>query len=236
MKVVAVPQGQQHRSPRANGTNRSKASVALGTKPPKNSPGPVHRERRFGASILGATTTGAAAETDSFDRHNKGRGQLYGNCPRSRSSALDLAQPIHSLAHRARISGKLVLSSFIAGSARRACLSDNITSLCRQQSILPVAVERANQLATVQELVSLSHGISMIPEMAKRLDRSDRRVYRSFCNPRPTRTVVCVSSPYRFHSRLFGGVQQRLRLYATSSAKESATARQRSGRGLNGRK
>jgi LysR family hydrogen peroxide-inducible transcriptional activator len=98
-------------------------------------------------------------------------------------------------------------------------LSDNIISFCRQRSIFPVAVERANQLATVQELVALGHGVSMIPEMTRRLDRSNRRVYRSFCNPRPTRTVVSVTNPYRFHSRLFGEFQQRLRNYASQFGK-----------------
>ncbi|MFG0266540.1 MAG: LysR family transcriptional regulator [Rhodopirellula sp. JB055] len=94
------------------------------------------------------------------------------------------------------------------------CLSENIHSFCRKRSILPVAVERANQLATVQELVSLSHGISMIPEMARRLDRSKRRVYRSFASPVPTRTIVCVTNPYRFQSRLFAEFRKRLCEYA----------------------
>lgn len=94
------------------------------------------------------------------------------------------------------------------------CLSDNINSFCRQRSMHPVVVERANQLITVQELVSLSHGISMIPEMAKRLDRSKRRVYRSFSHPRPKRTVVVVSNPYRFQSRLLREFRKLLGEYA----------------------
>jgi LysR family hydrogen peroxide-inducible transcriptional activator len=94
------------------------------------------------------------------------------------------------------------------------CLSDNITSFCRQRSMHPVVVERANQLITVQELVSLSHGISMIPQMARDLDRSKRRVYRSFSQSRPKRTVVVVSNPYRFQSQLLGEFRQRLSEYA----------------------
>jgi LysR family transcriptional regulator, hydrogen peroxide-inducible genes activator len=82
------------------------------------------------------------------------------------------------------------------------CLSDNIVSWCRQRSFQPVAVERISQLAMVQELVSLSHGISMIPAMARRLDKSDRRVYRSFDGRKPTRTVAVAWNPYRFESRL----------------------------------
>ncbi len=49
------------------------------------------------------------------------------------------------------------------------CLSDNIVSFCRQRSFQPVVMERTSQLAMVQELVSLSHGVSMIPAMARQL-------------------------------------------------------------------
>lgn len=82
------------------------------------------------------------------------------------------------------------------------CLSDNIVSFCRQRSFQPLTVERTSQLTMVQELVSLSHGVSMIPAMAMRRDESERRVYRSVTNPKPTRTIAAVWNPYRFQSRL----------------------------------
>lgn len=82
------------------------------------------------------------------------------------------------------------------------CLSDNIMSFCRQRSVQPVAIERTSQLTMVQELVSLSHGISMVPAMAKRIDQNDRRLYRSIAGKKPTRTIAVVWNPYRFQSRL----------------------------------
>ncbi|MCA9175685.1 MAG: LysR family transcriptional regulator [Planctomycetales bacterium] len=91
------------------------------------------------------------------------------------------------------------------------CLADNIMSFCRQRSYHPVAVERTSQLTMVQELVSLSHGISMIPEMARRLDETDRRVYRSLTRPKPKRTIAAVWNPYRFQSRLLGAFRDHLR-------------------------
>jgi LysR family hydrogen peroxide-inducible transcriptional activator len=94
------------------------------------------------------------------------------------------------------------------------CLSDNITSFCRSRSVHPVSVERTSQLAMVQELVSLSHGVSMIPEMAKRLDRSNRRVYRSLHGAKPMRTIAAVWNPYRFQSRLLQAFRENLREYA----------------------
>jgi len=91
------------------------------------------------------------------------------------------------------------------------CLSDNIVSFCRQRSFQPVAVERTSQLAMVQELVSLSHGVSMIPAMARELDQSDRRVYRSIAGRKPTRTIAVAWNPYRFQSRLLKAFREHLR-------------------------
>lgn len=98
------------------------------------------------------------------------------------------------------------------------CLSDNIVSFCRQRSFHPVSVERTSQLAMVQELVSLSHGVSMIPKMARDLDQSARRSYCSLSGKKPTRTVAAIWNPYRFQSRLAGAFQKRLREYSKSFA------------------
>ncbi|MFK8111421.1 MAG: LysR family transcriptional regulator [Rubripirellula sp.] len=94
------------------------------------------------------------------------------------------------------------------------CLSDNISSFCRQRSIQPVSVERTNQLVMVQELVSLGHGVSMIPEMAKRLDRTKRRIYRSIHGAKPKRTIAAVWNPYRFQSRLLKDFRDCLHKYS----------------------
>lgn len=97
------------------------------------------------------------------------------------------------------------------------CLSDNIVSFCRQRSFHPVAVEQTSQLAMVQELVSLSHGISMIPQMARDLDETDRRVYRSLSGIKPTRKIAVVWNPYRFQSRLQQAFKARLHDYSKTT-------------------
>ncbi|MCG8648697.1 MAG: LysR family transcriptional regulator [Pirellulales bacterium] len=94
------------------------------------------------------------------------------------------------------------------------CLSDNIVSFCRQRAFHPVAVERTSQLAMVQELVALSHGVSMIPQMARELDKTDRRVYRSISGTKPTRKIAVVWNPYRFQSKLLQAFRKQLRQYA----------------------
>lgn len=91
------------------------------------------------------------------------------------------------------------------------CLADNIVSFCRQKSFHPVTVERTSQLATVQELVALNHGISMVPAMAQRLDTSNRRVYRSLAGTRPRRKIAVASNPYRFQSLLLKSFLKQLR-------------------------
>lgn len=91
------------------------------------------------------------------------------------------------------------------------CLSDNIESFCRQEAVQPVSIERTSQLATGQELVALGHGVSIVPEMARRLDESDRRIYRSFDRDRPTRTVAMTWNPYRYRSKWVEALMEHLR-------------------------
>ncbi len=81
------------------------------------------------------------------------------------------------------------------------CLAENIASFCRKQSVQPVTIERTSQLATVQELVTLNHGVSIVPEMARRIDASDRRVYRAFSGEKPVRTLAMMWNPARFESK-----------------------------------
>lgn len=98
------------------------------------------------------------------------------------------------------------------------CLSDNIAEFCKRQSIAPVTIERTNQLATIQELVALQHGISIIPAMAQRLDKSQRRVYRQFAGEKPTRMIALLQNPYRYKHRFVGLFEQYMREFANALA------------------
>ncbi|QDV59478.1 LysR family transcriptional regulator [Rosistilla oblonga] len=93
------------------------------------------------------------------------------------------------------------------------CLTRNIVQFCQQKSLQPVSVERTSQLASVQELVTLGHGISLIPAMARALDASDRRIYRSLAGNQPTRQIVMAWNPYRFQSKLVLRFQECLRSF-----------------------
>jgi LysR family hydrogen peroxide-inducible transcriptional activator len=91
------------------------------------------------------------------------------------------------------------------------CLSETIISYCRQRSFQPVTVEHTSQLATVEELVALGHGVSLIPQMARLLDASVRRIYRSLSDPKPTRRIVLAWNPYRFQSRVVARFKECIR-------------------------
>ena len=119
--------------------------------------------------------------------------------------------PHHPLADKAKIRVADVEPYPFVLLGEAHCLTDNIVSFCRERSFQPVTVERTSQLAMVQELVSLAHGISLIPEMARQLDDSNRRVYRSFAGKKPTRTIVAAWNPYRFQSRLVEAFRECLR-------------------------
>lgn len=98
------------------------------------------------------------------------------------------------------------------------CLSDNIAEFCTRQSIAPVTIERTNQLATIQELVALQHGISIIPAMARELDKNKNRVYRPFngepAKQRPTRTIALLQNPYRYEHRYVRMFKEYMRQFA----------------------
>lgn len=91
------------------------------------------------------------------------------------------------------------------------CLSDNVIAFCRQKSFHPLSVERTSQLAMVQELVALGHGISLIPAMAGVRDHSSERVYRSLVGQKPMRSIVMISNPYRYCSKLVRRFQEHLK-------------------------
>ena len=113
-----------------------------------------------------------------------------------------VVSPEHPLAGKKQIRVSDIESLPFVLLSEAHCLSDNIVSFCRQKAFHPVSVERTSQLATVQELVSLGHGVSMVPAMARQMDQTDRRVYRSLSGPRPARTVAMVWNSYRFQSKL----------------------------------
>ena len=83
------------------------------------------------------------------------------------------------------------------------CLAGAALSFCRRHGHEPRSLARMQQLATVQELVRLGRGVSLVPEMARALDVSPGRVYRSIAGDKPSRTVALAWNSHRFLTKLF---------------------------------
>ena len=77
------------------------------------------------------------------------------------------------------------------------CLGDQVLGFCNRNDIHPGISFRGAQLETVQALVRAGAGISLIPAMAARDNRSDALAYRSLSAPKPMRSVVAVWSKQR---------------------------------------
>jgi LysR family hydrogen peroxide-inducible transcriptional activator len=78
------------------------------------------------------------------------------------------------------------------------CLGRQIVSFCNQESCSPFMVCRTAQLLTVQELVSVGHGVSLLPAMACKLDRNSQRVYRHLADVKPMRTLAMIWRRQRY--------------------------------------
>jgi LysR family hydrogen peroxide-inducible transcriptional activator len=80
------------------------------------------------------------------------------------------------------------------------CLGEQVLSVCRTHGCLPQIACRSAQIATIQALIALGQGVSLLPEMARRADRDDRLVYRPLFNEEARRTIAVVWHRQRYHS------------------------------------
>lgn len=110
--------------------------------------------------------------------------------------------PTHPLARSARVPiGKIDSEPMVLLNSEH-CLSDTVEAFCWERAVQTVTVERVHQLATLQELVALGHGVSIIPKLAADHDRTNRLAYTRLTKPSPMRTLVAVKNPYRFESHV----------------------------------
>jgi LysR family hydrogen peroxide-inducible transcriptional activator len=70
------------------------------------------------------------------------------------------------------------------------CLTGQTLGFCRRRGTDLKVVMRGEQLATILHMVALGLGLSLVPQMVARADRSTRRVYRPLTDEEPQRTIV----------------------------------------------
>src|SRR5262249_41658977 len=79
------------------------------------------------------------------------------------------------------------------------CLGEQVLTFCRDKGCQHISCWGA-QLSTVQALIALGQGVSLLPAMAQQADRDPRRVYRRLAGEQPTRTIAAVWHRQRYHS------------------------------------
>ena len=80
------------------------------------------------------------------------------------------------------------------------CLGDQVLSFCKAHSCLPKIACRSAQITTVQCLIALGQGVSLLPAMAQATDPAQRKHYRLLADAAPTRTIAAVWHRHRYHS------------------------------------
>jgi LysR family hydrogen peroxide-inducible transcriptional activator len=127
--------------------------------------------------------------------------------------------PGHLLAKRRRITlDELTRERFVLLSEIH-CLGTQIVRFCERQGCVPALTCRSAQLMTVQEMVAMGQGSSLVPEMAARADKSRRLSYRPVSGTRPTRTLAMVWHKHRYMGALAAGMIEIVRREAKQAAK-----------------
>ena len=82
------------------------------------------------------------------------------------------------------------------------CLGEQLEAFCTTRNLNRRIVCRSTQLATILQLVGLDLGISFIPEMCARADRSSTRKYLPLSDGGPEREIAVARHATRTPSRL----------------------------------
>jgi LysR family hydrogen peroxide-inducible transcriptional activator len=91
------------------------------------------------------------------------------------------------------------------------CLGRQTLQLCVDRNCAPVVSCRTAQLLTVQELVALGQGVSLVPEMATQRNRDKRLAYRTLDGPPVEREIGMIWRPRYRPRRLVEAVMELIR-------------------------
>jgi LysR family hydrogen peroxide-inducible transcriptional activator len=112
--------------------------------------------------------------------------------------------PGHALAKRRRVGvADLAAERFILLNEMH-CLGEQVLNFCHAHECHPRIACRSAQIATIQSLISLGQGISLLPEMARAADRSGKLVYRELSDPPqpPRRTIAVIRHKHSYRGAL----------------------------------
>lgn len=104
----------------------------------------------------------------------------------------------HDLAKQKRVKVDDVRNERFVLISEMHCLGEQTFSFCRQKAFNPGVVCESSQISTVQALVALGQGVSLLPAMASRENVGGKLVYSQFADERPSRTIVAVRHRQRY--------------------------------------
>jgi LysR family hydrogen peroxide-inducible transcriptional activator len=76
------------------------------------------------------------------------------------------------------------------------CLSEQVIAFCRTHAYFPKISCRSAQISTIQSLIAIGQGVSLLPAMA----RDNSKIYRSLSDKSLTRTVAVAWHRHRYHA------------------------------------
>jgi LysR family transcriptional regulator, hydrogen peroxide-inducible genes activator len=136
--------------------------------------------------------------------------------------------PGHPLAMRKRIAlADLMEERFILLNEMH-CLGEQVINFCRARECQPQIACRSAQVATLQSLIALRQGVSLLPEMARQADQSGTLVYRPLANDQPRRTLAMFWHRHHYHGPMAECFLAQLRGWA---AKQNGQRRRAIGKG-----
>jgi LysR family hydrogen peroxide-inducible transcriptional activator len=129
--------------------------------------------------------------------------------------------PRHELTRRRRVAIKDLAGERFILLGEMHCLGEQVLNFCRAHECQPQIACRSAQIATIQSLIALGQGISILPEMARTADRTGKLVYRALAGDGPRRTVAVICHRHYYHSPLAEEFLAGLRLWARRRAKRN---------------
>jgi LysR family hydrogen peroxide-inducible transcriptional activator len=133
--------------------------------------------------------------------------------------------PGHELAKRRRITVQDLAGRRFILLGEMHCLGEQVLSFCRANECQPQIACRSAQIATIQSLIALGQGVSILPEMARSADRTGKLVYRPLTGPELRRTIAFICHRHYYHSPLAEEFLSGLRQWATRREKRSTDKR-----------
>ena len=108
----------------------------------------------------------------------------------------------HPLARRRRVTVHDLAGERFILLGEMHCLAEQVLTFCRAQECQPLVACTGAQISTIQELIALGQGVSLLPELARRADATGRVAYRPLSDDAPRRTIAAVWHKSRFRGPL----------------------------------